>query len=102
MGLSVLVEVEPGLIVSNFVVSARRQQHLDGSLLLGGGVVKLPDLGIGCGKGVSVRWFVIQAYRFAGHGRYVTFQMAEVAVPWHPFREILRRIDGLCPRPAPV
>jgi hypothetical protein len=36
------------------------------------------------------------------HGRYVTFQMAEVAVPRHLFREILRRIDGLRPRPAPA
>jgi hypothetical protein len=29
------------------------------------------------------------------HGRYVTFQMAEVAVPRDPFRDILRRIDRL-------
>ncbi len=29
------------------------------------------------------------------HGRYVTFQMAEVAVPRDLFREILRLIDGL-------
>ncbi len=29
------------------------------------------------------------------HGRYVTFQLAEVAVPRHVFREILRRIDEL-------
>ena len=36
------------------------------------------------------------------HGRYVTFQMAEVVVPRHLFREILRRIDGLRPRPAPA
>ncbi len=27
------------------------------------------------------------------HGRYVTFQLAEVAVPRNLFREILRRID---------
>ncbi len=37
------------------------------------------------------------------HGRYVTFQMAEVAVPRNLFREILRRIDRLRPpRPAPA
>jgi hypothetical protein len=32
------------------------------------------------------------------HGRYVTFQMAEVAVPKELFQEILRLIDGLRPR----
>jgi hypothetical protein len=34
------------------------------------------------------------------HGRYVIFQMAEVAVPRELFQEILRLIDGLRPRPA--
>ncbi len=32
------------------------------------------------------------------HGRYVTFQVAEVAVPRNLFREILRLIDDLRPR----
>ncbi|MGB6923304.1 MAG: IS1380 family transposase [Methyloceanibacter sp.] len=36
------------------------------------------------------------------HGRYVIFQMAEVAVPRELFQEILRLIDGLRPRPAPA
>jgi len=36
------------------------------------------------------------------HARYVTFQMAEVAVPGQLFRKILRLIDGLRPRPAPA
>jgi Transposase DDE domain group 1 len=36
------------------------------------------------------------------HGRYVIFQMAEVAVPEELFQEILRLIDGLRPRPAPA
>jgi hypothetical protein len=36
------------------------------------------------------------------HARYVTFQMAEVAVPSQLFAEILRLIDGLRPRPAPA
>lgn len=36
------------------------------------------------------------------HARYVTFQMAEVAVPSQLFEEILRLIDGLRPRPAPA
>ena len=34
------------------------------------------------------------------HGRYVIFQMAEVAVPRELFQEIMRLIDGLRPRPA--
>ncbi len=36
------------------------------------------------------------------HGRYVTFQLAEVAVPRLLFAEILRLIDGLRPKPAPT
>ncbi len=36
------------------------------------------------------------------HGRYVTFRLAEVAAPRNLFREILRLIDDLRPRPAPV
>jgi hypothetical protein len=35
------------------------------------------------------------------HGRYVTFQMAEVAVPRALFRDILERIDRLR-RPTPA
>ena len=36
------------------------------------------------------------------HSRYVTFQMAEVAVPSQLFAEILRLIKGLRPTPAPT
>jgi hypothetical protein len=36
------------------------------------------------------------------HGRYVIFQMAEVAVPKELFQQILRLIDRLRPRPAPA
>jgi hypothetical protein len=36
------------------------------------------------------------------HGRYVIFQMAEVAVPKELFQEVLRLIDGLRPRPVPA
>jgi hypothetical protein len=36
------------------------------------------------------------------HGRYVIFQMAEVAVPKELFQEILRLIEGLRLRPAPA
>ena len=35
------------------------------------------------------------------HGRYVTFQLAEVAVSRDLFRRILRLIDGLRPVPLP-
>ncbi len=35
------------------------------------------------------------------HGRYVTFQLAEVAVPRELFRQILHLIDGLRPAPLP-
>jgi hypothetical protein len=37
--------------------------------------------------------------RIVRHGRYVVFQLAEVAVPSALFAEILRRIDRLRPRP---
>ncbi len=36
------------------------------------------------------------------HDRYITFQMAEVAIPRPLFAEVLRLIDGLRPRPAPT
>ncbi len=35
------------------------------------------------------------------HGRYITFQMAEVAIPRPLFAEILRLIDGRRPAPLP-
>jgi Transposase DDE domain group 1 len=40
--------------------------------------------------------------RVVRHGRYVVFQLAEVAVPRALFSEILRRIDRLRPRPPPL
>ena len=39
--------------------------------------------------------------KVVSHGRYVTFQLAEVAVPRELFRKILRLIDGLRPAPVP-
>ncbi len=36
------------------------------------------------------------------HGRYVTFQLAEVAIPRRLFAEILRLIHGLRPKAAPT
>ncbi len=35
------------------------------------------------------------------HGRYITFQLAEVAIPRRLFADILRLIDGLRPAPLP-
>ncbi len=35
------------------------------------------------------------------HGRYITFQLAEVAIPRPLVAEILRFIDGLRPAPLP-
>ena len=40
--------------------------------------------------------------KVVSHGRYVTFQLAEVAVPRELFRKILNLIDDLRPRPAPT
>jgi hypothetical protein len=40
--------------------------------------------------------------RIVRNGRYVVFQLAEVAVPRPLFAEILRRIDGLRPPSPPL
>jgi hypothetical protein len=40
--------------------------------------------------------------KVVSHGRYATFQLAEVAVPRELFRKILSLIDDLRPRPAPA
>ncbi len=40
--------------------------------------------------------------KVVSHGRYVTFQLAEVAVPRALFADILERIDRLRPRPRPT
>ncbi len=40
--------------------------------------------------------------KVVGHGRYVTFQLAEVAAPRVLFRKILSLIDDLRPRPIPA
>ena len=36
------------------------------------------------------------------HGRYITFQTAEVVIPRDLFANILRRIDRLRPPPPPA
>jgi hypothetical protein len=40
--------------------------------------------------------------KVVSHGRYAIFQMAEVAVPWHMFKEILMLIARLRAPPAPA
>ncbi len=40
--------------------------------------------------------------KVVSHGRYVTFQLAEVAVPRELFRKIPSLIDDLRPRPTPA
>jgi hypothetical protein len=40
--------------------------------------------------------------KVVSHGRYVTFQLAEVAVPRRLFAEILRLIAELRPPPDPA
>ncbi len=40
--------------------------------------------------------------KVVAHGRYVTFQLAEVAVPRDLFTKILRLIDDLRPSPTPA
>ncbi len=39
--------------------------------------------------------------KVVSHGRYVNFQLADMAVPRGLFRKILRLIDGLRPAPLP-
>ncbi len=40
--------------------------------------------------------------KIVSHGRYVTFQMAEVPLSRQMFAEILHLIDGLRTKPAPT
>ncbi len=40
--------------------------------------------------------------KVVSHGRYVAFQMAEVAIPRQMFQEILRLIAELRPQPPPA
>jgi hypothetical protein len=40
--------------------------------------------------------------KVVNHGRYVTFQMVEVAVSWQMFQEILMLIARLRASPAPA
>jgi hypothetical protein len=40
--------------------------------------------------------------KVVSHGRYMAFQMAEVAIPRRMFQEILRLIAELRPQPPPA
>jgi hypothetical protein len=40
--------------------------------------------------------------KVVSHGRYLAFQMAEVAIPRQMFQEILRLIAELRPQPPPA
>ena len=40
--------------------------------------------------------------KVVSHGRYIVFQMAEVAIPRQMIQEILRLIAELRPRPPPA
>ncbi len=46
-------------------------------------------------------WSLTTGAKVVRHGRYITFQLAEVAIPRSLFANILRLIDGLRPAPLP-
>ena len=61
----------------------------------------LPD-GVGHWSLTTLREKLIKiGAKVVRHSRYITFQMAEVAVSRGLFRKILRLIDGLRPAPLP-
>ena len=66
----------------------------------------MSDAGAYCGRTfieLRVRDRLIKiGGKIVRHGRYVTFQMAEIAVPRDLFADILSRIKRLRPKPAPV
>ncbi len=58
---------------------------------------------VGCWPLTTLREKLVKiGAKVVSHGRYVTFQLAKVAVPRDLFRKILRLIDDLRPRPAPA
>ena len=46
--------------------------------------------------------FHLEFPKIVSHGRYVAFQMAEVAIPKNLFADILRMIANLRPPPYPA
>ena len=67
-------------------------------------------IGVTRGKRLMVHWsmttlrdkLVKIGAKVVRHGRYVTFQLADMAVPRDLFRKILSLIDDLRRRPAPA
>src|SRR5262249_26295837 len=54
---------------------------------------------VATGNGVSVDFMDKDGAKIVSHGRYVAFQMAEVAIPRNLFADILRLIEELRPPP---
>ncbi len=60
------------------------------------------DINVALGERTTLREKLIKTgAKVVRHGRYVTFQLAEVAIPRALFAEILRLIDWLQPAPLP-
>ncbi len=58
--------------------------------------------GTKCWSKITLREKLIKiGAKVVRHGRYITFQMTEVAIPRPLFAEILHLIDGLRPAPLP-
>jgi hypothetical protein len=51
---------------------------------------------------IEISLTVIVSYKVVSHGRYVIFQMAEIAIARQMFQEILRLIAELRPQPPPA
>jgi hypothetical protein len=55
-----------------------------------------------CPRCTGFRNLIKIVAKVVSHGRYVAFQLAEVAIPQRMFQEILRLIAELRPQPPPV
>ena len=55
-----------------------------------------------CERFWTLRKLIKIGAKVVSHGRYVVFQMAEVAIPRQMFQEILRLIAELRPQPPPA
>ncbi len=65
-------------------------------------VIPVSDFSGGEGAGQANQYVMQLGFKVVRHGRYITFQLAEVAIPRRLFAEILRLIDGLRPKAAPT
>ena len=64
-------------------------------------VIPVPIIDPTIGQGLALAGLYTFGAKVVRHGRYITFQMAEVAIPRPLFAEILHLIDGLRPAPLP-